>query len=979
MKTFLTQHPHHKLKLLLCLILSSCFCMHSNAQSISGIINTYTPVLSIDTCNVTVGSTAGFSPGDRVMLIQMKGATIDITNTASFGSISSYNDAGNYELCTIQSISGSVITLQYQPMKTYTISGLVQLIRVPVYTNATVTGTLTCQPWNGTTGGVLAFIDNGTTVLNADIDVKYNGFRGTTTQPVGWVGCAASYAEADATIEALKGESIAILGLSHTKGVGAPANGGGGGRTDNGGGGASNFGDGGQGGNLGWTAACNLRAQGGKPLSYNNTDNKIFLGGAGGDAQRSEGPGINMGVNGGGIVLIRANEITGNGFSIIATGEDAVNTIQDGGGGGGAGGVVLLDIPVYTNTLNINTSGGKGGDAVVYFAVLCSGGGGGGGGALWVSTPTIDPNIVYTTNGGLGGLSNSSVDGDPGLPGGSVTELIIPESTVPCTLVPVDITNVTCNGYNDGEATIELTSGGPYTYLWSTGDTSATITGLAAGNYTCIYTDSLGISDTVSITITEPAPLTLNLTPVDLLCAGDCNGTISAVAGGGVSPYSYAWNTLPAQTTSTASALCAGTYTCTVTDDNGCVITDSATVYQPAALSLAESFTPCSNNMSNATATVIPSGGTAPYTYSWNTVPVQTTSTATGLGPGTYIATVTDSNGCSDTLSVTIPDCPPYIINVSNVLCNGQNNGSASISIMGGFPPYTYLWSTGATTASISGLVAGSYTCIITDSLGNADTVTVVITQPSPLSVNFANVNPLCFGYCTGTSTALVAGGTAPYTYAWNTSPVQTAVTATGLCEGNFTCSITDNNGCALTQSISIVAPSQLNVTATYEPCTDSLPNGTCMATATGGTPGYSFAWNTSPVQNTPLITGLLPGSYTVVVTDTNDCVDSVTAVIPDCPPESLFLPNVFSPGGDGINDAFTIQTIGYTSMYCQIFDRWGVKIFEWNTVNGNWPGTNSNGKPAVDGVYYYVYQAEKLTGELVKGSGFVHLVRERK
>ena len=310
------------------------------AQNISGIINDYTPVTAIISCGVSVGSATAFSVGDTVLLIQMKGASIDTSNSTNFGTLTSYNDAGNYEFNVIQSIIGNTITFVYNILRTYTPSDVVQLIRVPIYNSATITGTLTCQTFDGSTGGVLVFIDNGTTTFNADINLDDKGFRGTPAQTTGWISCSINYIESQSSIEALKGEGIVILAPNYTKGTASPANGGGGGITDNGGGGGANFGAGGLGGKDGWIVnTCGLPAQGGKSLTYSNALNKIFLGAAGGDAQRSEGPGINMGVSGGGMVIIKTNGITGNNNTISTIGLDAANTIQDGGGGGGAGGV----------------------------------------------------------------------------------------------------------------------------------------------------------------------------------------------------------------------------------------------------------------------------------------------------------------------------------------------------------------------------------------------------------------------------------------------------------------------------------------------------------------------------------------------------------------------------------------------------------------------------------------------------------------
>jgi hypothetical protein len=176
----------HKMKKLL---FSLCFILLNTilfAQNISGVVNNYAAVVNIPACDpcsnycnqFDVSSTAGFNVGDKVLIMQMKGATVDLTNTAAFGTINSYGNAGGYEFKTISSISGSTILFTTSISSIYNIANSIQLVRVPQYTNPTVTGTLTAQPWNGSTGGVLIFDVSGTLTLQADIDVTATGFRG---------------------------------------------------------------------------------------------------------------------------------------------------------------------------------------------------------------------------------------------------------------------------------------------------------------------------------------------------------------------------------------------------------------------------------------------------------------------------------------------------------------------------------------------------------------------------------------------------------------------------------------------------------------------------------------------------------------------------------------------------------------------------------------------------------------------------------
>jgi len=144
--------------------------LNAQTTNISGVINNYAPVTSIFSQLVSLSSSTGFIVGDKVVIIQMKGATIDTLNTSNFGTITSYNDAGNYEMLVISAISSNTITFTTPILRTYDVFGLVQLVKVPVYNNVNVTGLLSCLPWNGLIGGVLVFEASGNIILNSNID-----------------------------------------------------------------------------------------------------------------------------------------------------------------------------------------------------------------------------------------------------------------------------------------------------------------------------------------------------------------------------------------------------------------------------------------------------------------------------------------------------------------------------------------------------------------------------------------------------------------------------------------------------------------------------------------------------------------------------------------------------------------------------------------------------------------------------------------
>jgi len=423
----------------------------ANAQStnISGTINAYAAVTGFSCQTVNVSTTNGFSVGDRVLLIQLKGAIIDSTNTPSFGTILNYNGAGNYEMGTIQSIAGNSINLADSVLRQYNVNGAVQLVKVPVYGNVNVSAPLTCQAWNGITGGILAFQADSLVTLNADIDVSGKGYRGATLFNGSLVNClgdTSNYRLPSGTAStAHKGEGIVNYNSTRADGKGANANGGGAGHDCNGGGaGGGNFGLGGYGGDSKCNVSCppyfyqNSGGEAGKSLTYSNLVNKIYPGGGGGAGHQNNSGG-SPGTNGGGIVLIITDSIEGNNHYIRSDGIN--NTLIaniDGQGGGGAGGTILFSCKGY-NALHVSVQGGYGG-VDNFSGSDCHGkGGGGGGGVIWTSAPVLSGMTKYL-NGGLPGVFtapgsycyNGSNGASAGQPGISIIDLLIPESAAPC-------------------------------------------------------------------------------------------------------------------------------------------------------------------------------------------------------------------------------------------------------------------------------------------------------------------------------------------------------------------------------------------------------------------------------------------------------------------------------------------------------------------------------------------------------------------
>ena len=303
-------------------------------------------------------------------------------------------------------------------------------------------------------------------------------------------------------------------------------------------------------------------------------------------------------------------------------------------------------------------------------------------------------------------------------------------------------TNVSCNGGNNGTATVAVTGGTTaYSYLWSPGgQTTQSISGLAAGTYSVTVTDAKGCTTTASYTVTQPPVLTATASGTNVSCNGGNNGTATVTPAGGTPGYTYLW-TPGGQTTQTISGLAAGTYSVTVTDSKGCTTTASYTVTQPAVLVATASGTNVSCNGGNdGTATVAVTGGTAAYTYLWSPGG-QTTQSISGLAIGTYSVTVTDAKGCTAVSSYTVTQPPLLTIAVTgHVDLNNAcvNNGTITVTVGGGTPNYQYAVDAGAysaatpaTTFTYTGLGSGLHTLYVKDSKGCIKSTTYTLTEPT--------------------------------------------------------------------------------------------------------------------------------------------------------------------------------------------------------------------------------------------------------
>ncbi len=515
------------------------------------------------------------------------------------------------------------------------------------------------------------------------------------------------------------------------------------------------------------------------------------------------------------------------------------------------------------------------------------------------------------------------------------------------------ITNVLCNGALTGAIDVTITGGSPlYTIDWedalanplTTDANGEDVSGLAAGVYYLVVTDQHGCDATESFTINEPPALTLSGVVGNASCSGTGDGTITLTLGGGVPSYSFLWS--DGSTSGNRSGLMAGSYSVTVTDMNGCTISDSWTVDQPISVNLVGVTTDVSCfGWNDGTVDITVTGGTAPYVYNWSSVNAftedPTTHDLSMLIAGDYALTVTDVNGCStsDMWTISQPDAIVLTPTVVDVDCNGMSTGSISLVVTGGTGSYTFDWSDNISFSSglqnILNIPAGTYHVTVTDaSVPGCDmSATYTVTQPDALMLSGVVTNVNCNGDNTGAIDITVVDGTMPYTYTWSSlnTFVEDGTThdLSMLAAGDYSLTVTDANGCTVTDMWTITEPADLDVTAvTVDVDCYGNSTGTLDVTVTGGATPYTYNWSSANpfVEDgtTHDLSMLAAGEYFLTVTDANQCVTFASWDIFE--PTELTIPVanlvITQMTMFGANDgAMTVTPVGGTMPYTYLWD----------------------------------------------------------
>jgi hypothetical protein len=917
-------------KSILSALLFSLVCIQNiQAQSIGGIVNTYAAVTNMTANSVTVNSTAGFSVSDRVLLIQMKGATINQTNTASFGQIVALGSAGNFEFTNIAAINGNIITFVSNLCKPFSVAGKVQLIRVPVYNQATINAVVTSSPWNGTTGGVVAIEATTSITFNNMIDVSGKGFvgGGVTT---GWFACNDPNFSSPGTSAGKKGEGIAAAPLNLDGNRAPLANGGGGSNSGNpGAGGGSNGGAGGRGGNQ-FSGSCPVNmsfGMGAYALPY--ATYRAYLGGGGGGGYKDNGLNATEGSNGGGIVFIITPTIIGNNQQINASGLNVIgNTNSEGAGGGGAGGCVYLLTQTINTNLTIDVKGGNGGNILsTLWSSACHGpGGGGGGGAIVFQQAALPPNVSPIVTAGTPGsvlhtgpaCAGSSFGAQAGAPGTLVYNYTTPSPGNPPNLGP---DTLICAG-----TALTLQPDTLYSsYSWSSGATTSSITVNTPGVYWLDVPSGCGLArDSIVVTVQQPL---LNLGPDLYHCLGD-----SSLLQASGSTGAYLWST--GDTTATTYVQNAGIYILNLIDNLGCTAQDqiNVAILQP------------DTSASNLSLCI----GTSFSFYGQNIT-----------SAGIYQATLINNFGCDSLIYLNVAMEADTTL-LSMTICADSTLNFNGLSITN----------------------PGVYTVHLTNQNGCDSMVVLTLLEWALPVVSVADTF-----VCANTCVDFIPTGALFYN--WNI-PQNTNGSITVCPSETTTYSLTgtDANGCESLPEQATVQIDPIPVPNFYiDPDQVEIDNPTItIYNVTVGNLNHQWSINGSTFENSnSSFNAQLPfqeGTYSILLVSSTDlgCTDSLLLTATVMNNIAVYIPNTFTPDQNEFNTFFfPVFSTGFTpkGYTFTIYNRWGEEIFFSQDPSAFWDGAMADGTDCPDGVYNYMIEYQEIEkGEPKRILGFVHLIR---
>lgn len=638
----------------------------------------------------------------------------------------------------------------------------------------------------------------------------------------------------------------------------------------------------------------------------------------------------------------------------------------------------------------------------------------------------------------------------------------------------VNLTHVSCYGGNNGSITINVTGGSPgYNYVWSPAGNSPSLQSLQAGTYQITVTDQNSCTVSAAFTVNQPSAPLQWITPVvnNVSCFGGSNGSIQMGLTGGTPNYTYQWSHSQSLTGPAANALAAGNYTVTARDANNCTITAQLTVNQPPALIIN------STNVGNVTCygastgsiLVNVSGGTGPYSYTWNGTPGP--NPASGLPAGNYQVIVTDANNCSTSATVALNQPAVFVLNptVVDASCYNSPTGSIDANPTGGTPPYAFNWSPGNYSGQVVNMVyANTYQVVATDAKGCTASALATVGEPTELTFTLTPTAVKCVGDKNGTIRVDAAGATPPYSYSatqdFANFVFETDGLIRGLAPGWYYVVVADLNGCTKVDSVYVpdaVADNYIISTDSTSCYGTEYKDGAIHITGTTiQNMPYQYSVDGGPLQYNNSFYFLGAGEHTVTGVNNHGCVTTFTVTVPqpeaaflevfpgdttiqlgqtiqlsnnfgpyplsdikyydwhtpeglscsDCPSPlatpynriteytltvtynknckvkasmtvivennlPVFIPNAFSPNGDGNNDVFQIYGQGIKTLDLMIYNRWGELVFETNNQFEGWDGSYK-GVMQQPAVFTYYARIRFLDDKVIEKRGSVTLVR---
>ncbi|NLA25420.1 MAG: T9SS type B sorting domain-containing protein [Bacteroidales bacterium] len=490
-----------------------------------------------------------------------------------------------------------------------------------------------------------------------------------------------------------------------------------------------------------------------------------------------------------------------------------------------------------------------------------------------------------------------------------------------------------CYGANDGHAVITNVIGGtaPYTYEWPSNETTLEATNLPGGNIFVTVTDSTGIcKDIIELNIPQQDPIYVDAGNDTAICQGESVslGGMPAVYGA-EEPYTFQWSPAanlddPNSLNPTTSPNETTTYTLLVEDATGCTGVDSITVsiFPNSSVSLGpDNLQVCTSSLPFTL-----DAGSGYTNYVWNNPAHNGQQSISVTTDGTYSVTVTSSNGCTatDQVNITIVDAPTVNLGSNQTVCS--ENLPFTLDAGAGYSIYEWNNPSYNGQQIISVSETGTYSVTVSDDYGCSGSGQITLTANPEINLSLDKTDPSCYNEATGSITATVSGGTPSYTYAWNNS--QTSSTINNLqANQDYTVTVTDNAGCTISETISLVNPPQLIAEINTVSAECGQADGEASVTVTGGTGTYSYQWSNNATSST--ITGVMPGNYTVTVTDENGCKVTISTTI-----------NAFGSGDVSITEIQSIDCYGNTTgvLQAEMLDGFPPYQYAWSTSN-----TNSN------------------------------------